>query len=57
MYKYKIRLDDTVTVAGYRKGFWWTVFEGTEEHGFDEIASFRERKDADSFVMEKERYR
>jgi hypothetical protein len=55
MYEYEIRQDYDVTVAGYRKEYWWTVFEGTEGHGFDEIATFREREDADNFVKEKEK--
>jgi hypothetical protein len=54
---YVIREDNDVVVAGYRKDRWWTVFEGTEEHGFDAIASFREREDAENFVEEKEKCR
>jgi hypothetical protein len=55
MLKYEIRQDEDVTVAAYRKDHWWTIFEGTEEYGFDAIASFREREDADNFVKEKEK--
>jgi hypothetical protein len=55
MFKYEIRQDEDVTVSSYRKDHWWTVFEGTEEHGFDEIAAFREQEDVDNFVKEKEK--
>jgi hypothetical protein len=54
MYEYVIRQDEDVMAAGYRKDHWWTVFEGTKEHGFDEIAAFREREDAELWVLEKE---
>jgi hypothetical protein len=50
MFEYEVRQDDDVTVSRYRKDHWWTVFEGTQEHGFDAIATFREREDADNFV-------
>jgi hypothetical protein len=55
MYEYEIRQDEDIPVSGGRKDHWWTVFEGTEELGFDEIASFREREDAENFVKEKEK--
>jgi hypothetical protein len=43
-YQYKIRED----------GDWHDVFEGTEEDGFDRIASFLNLDDAEMFVLEKE---
>jgi hypothetical protein len=57
MREYQIRQDEDVTVSGYHKDHWRTVFEGTEESGFDAVDTFREREDADSFVEEKEKYR
>jgi hypothetical protein len=44
-YEYKIRKD----------GDWYDVFEGTEQEGFDRIAGFRRRDDAEMFVLEKEK--
>jgi hypothetical protein len=57
MFEYRIEQDEDVTVSAYRRDHWWTVFEGTEKYGFDAIASFREREDADNFVREKEKCR
>jgi hypothetical protein len=41
-YQYKIRRNPP---SG-----WWLVFEGTEEDGFEVIASFLRRDDAGAFV-------
>jgi hypothetical protein len=41
-YQYKVRED--------RSSGRWLVFEGTEEDGFEEIASFLRRDDAEMFV-------
>jgi hypothetical protein len=33
---------------------WWLVFEGTEEDGFEVVASFLRRDDAELWLLEKE---
>jgi hypothetical protein len=53
MFEYEIRQDEHVTVSSFRRDHWWMVFEGTKEHGFDMIATFREREDAEGFVTHK----
>jgi hypothetical protein len=45
-YLYKIRWDNPNAR--------WLVFEGTEEDGFEEVASFLRPDDAELWVLEKE---
>lgn len=54
MWEYQIQQDEEVTVSGEGCSHWWTVSYGNKEHGFNAIAAFREKEDADSFVKEKE---
>jgi hypothetical protein len=44
-YEYKIRRN--------HPGGWWLVMEGNVEDGFEAIASFLRREDAEMFVLEK----